>query len=107
MHEQELERILKSIGREQFTPDPDLVLRTKHAIHQSRFLPAMVLISLGLQLLTGVFALYVLCSPDIGWTTKAYGFFGFSILLTVFLLPLFGIRDQLQGYVAHLREAHA
>jgi hypothetical protein len=105
MHEQELERILKDVGREQFTPPPELVLRTKHAVHRSRVLPAMVLISLALQLLTGVFAFYVLLSPDIGWVAKAYGFFGLSILFTVFLLPLLGIRNHLWGYVEHLQEA--
>lgn len=105
MRDQELERILREIGEEQFAPPPDLVERTKQRIRRSPLLPVLVLVSLCMQLMTVGCAFYVLFHPDIGWVAKAYGLFGFSILLSLSLLLLLGIRAQLRVYLERMQES--
>lgn len=106
MRDQELEQILGEIGQEQFAPPPDLVHKTKQRIRRSLLLPVLVLVSLCMQLTTVGCAFYVLVHPDIGWVGKAYGLFGFSILLSLSLLPLLGIRAQLRVCVERLQESY-
>jgi membrane associated rhomboid family serine protease len=107
MRDQELEKILREIGREQFSPPPDLIHRTKQRLRTPRFLPVLLLVSLCMQLITVGCGIYVLVHPDIGWVAKTYGLFGFSILVSLFLLPLLGMGNQLRVCIERLRESYA
>ena len=107
MHEQELERILEEIGREEFAPPPELAERTKRRIRRSRALPLVVLASLCMQLLTVAIAATVLCYSEIGWVAKAYALFGFSIFISVLLIPLAGVGPKLRVCLERLQESYA
>ena len=106
MRDQELEQILRGIGQEQFAPPPDLVHKTKQRIRRSHLLPVLVLVSLCMQLMTVGGAVCLVFHPDIAGVVKAYGLFGFSVLLSLSLLPLLGIRAQLRVCVERLQESY-
>ncbi|GEM_PF-1054248 len=95
MHDRDLERILKDIGREEFAPPPDLVCRTKRRLQRSPVLPWALFGSLSLQILTVCGTAVILSSDSLGWTYKLCGLVGASLMLSLFLLPLIAVRDQI------------
>ena len=98
MRENELEDILKEIGREEFAPAPDLVCRTKRRLRRSPLLPWALFGSLALQILAGCGTVLILSSESLGWEHKLYGFVAASLITGLFLFPLIAVRDQLSSF---------
>ena len=52
MNDHKLEQILWEIGQEKYQPSPALLARTRQRLRQNRWLPVLIALGIGLQILT-------------------------------------------------------
>jgi len=89
MNEHEVDRILMEIGQEQYTPSPELVEQTRIRMRRNPWLPILVAVGIGLQLLTLATVQVYLLFANVSPVLRIFGQAGMAtIAITVILLIL-------------------
>ena len=102
MKENEFDKLLEKICREQIEPSSHLVVSTKQEIRRSPFLNLLIFLSLSLNALVMVVLGGVIVWPGLGWADRIPLFFGIATFFDGLIVLILLQREKVTAFFREL-----